>query len=107
MDRFEELAAIFELVAEIAGVADEHASLRPLTDACGWGRRDTNAPLLPSGVRHGVPYGISFVLGAGAPEVRVFVEPQAEPASLAAYREASARVAPRMPQWPCRPSLCS
>jgi hypothetical protein len=93
MDRYEELASTFERVAAICGVSDERCVLRPLTDACGWGRRAVSSPLLPSGVRHGVPYGISFVLGAGAPEVRVFVEPQAEPASLAAYREASARVA--------------
>lgn len=93
MDRHEELAETFARIAGAAGIRDDHGVLRPLTDACGWGRRDTGAPLLPSGVRHGVPHGISFVLGAGAPEVRVFVEPQAEPASLATYREASARVA--------------
>ena len=72
MDRFEELAATF---TRIAGKRED--VLRPLADACGWGRRLTSEPLLPSGVSHGVPYGISFVIGAGAPEVRLFVEPQA------------------------------
>lgn len=77
MDRFEELAATFSRVAAIAGAEADPAVLRALADACGWGRRLTTEPLLPSGVSHGVPYGISFVVGAGAPEVRVFVEPQA------------------------------
>lgn len=93
MDRYAELVATFERVADVAGVGDRRDVLRELTNACGWGRRAVDAPLLPSGVRHGVPYGISFVVGAGAPEVRLFVEPQAEPASLPSYREASARVA--------------
>lgn len=80
MDRFEELAAAF---TRVAGRREE--ILRPLADACGWGRRSTSEPLLPSAVSHGVPYGISFVLGAGAPEVRVFVEPQAGHARVADF----------------------
>lgn len=77
MDRFEELAATFARVAAIAGVELDLAVVRQLADACGWGRRETTEPLLPSAVSHGVPYGISFVLGAGGPELRLFVEPQA------------------------------
>jgi hypothetical protein len=85
MDRHEELAATFARVAAIAGVADQDAVPRALTGACGWGRRDVNAPLLPSGVSHGVPYGISFVVGAGAPEVRLFVEPQGDPRAISDF----------------------
>jgi len=93
LNRGDELLQSFAKVAAIAGAEDEHGALRPLLDACGWGTRDVGEPLLPSGVRHGVPFGVSFVIGEGAPEIRVFVEPQDDPPSLASYMNASRRVA--------------
>ena len=92
MNRADELLEAFERTSGVVGSGDPTGVLRPLVEACGWGTRAIEAPLLPSGVRHGVPFGISFVLGAGAPELRVFLEPQDEPPSGASYWRASERV---------------
>jgi hypothetical protein len=56
---------------------------------CGWASRQTITPLLPSGVSHGVPWGLSIVVGEGAPELRVFLEAQSDPPSAATYARAA------------------
>lgn len=92
MKRVDELLEAFERTNDVVRAGDRTGVLRPLALACGWGTRAIDAPLLPSGVRHGIPFGISFVLGKGAPELRVFLEPQADPPSPSSYWAASERV---------------
>lgn len=89
--RADELVGAFARLASALDVDDPDAALvRALAVRCGWGARPLDAPLLPSGVRHGVPWGVSMV--PGTRELRVFVEAQAEPASLASYAGAAAGV---------------
>lgn len=95
--RADEMIEPFVRLAATAGFddascAEAELTLRALAHECGWGPRATTAPLLPSGIRHGAPWGLSFVLGAGAPEVRMLVEAQAEPATAASYWSAVRRV---------------
>lgn len=80
LDRFDALAGALAIDATPARPIVHEVARR-----CGWGARTTAEPLLPSGIRHGVPWGLSMVLGAGAPEVRLFVEAQHDPPSAAAY----------------------
>jgi hypothetical protein len=94
--RYEELEAPFARISRAVGLERGLGSrlslLRELTSLCGWGERSVDRPLLPSGIRHGAPWGVSMVVGAGAPEVRVLVEAQHDPPSARAYWEAGARV---------------
>lgn len=92
--RADEMIAPFVRLRDALGLsldADE-ITLRALAHVCGWGARATTSPLLPSGIRHGAPWGLSMVLGAGAPELRMLVEAQAEPASAASYWRAVGHV---------------
>jgi hypothetical protein len=66
--------------------------VRALAQACGWGARSNEAPLLPCGVSHGVPWGVSLAITPAGVEPRVFVEAQADPPSPAAYWRAAAEV---------------
>jgi hypothetical protein len=90
--RFDELAAVLSRAADALGMTAPLPLVRELAARCGWGERDVSQPLLPSGIRHGVPWGVSLVVGAGAPELRVLVEAQHDPPSARAYWEAGARV---------------
>lgn len=85
--RADELVAAAAALAPIVGVSAAVLPLvRELADAAGWGGRATSARLLPSGVSHGVPWGLS--LAVGVPALRVFIEAQADPATLAHYTDA-------------------
>lgn len=77
IDAFVRLA---DAIGEPAGAA---TVVRELAARCGWGERPISAPLLPSGISHGVPWGVSLAIGS--PELRVFVEPQDPSGTLAAY----------------------
>lgn len=92
--RADEMIAPFARLRDALGVSfdGDETALRALARVCGWGDRTTTSPLLPSGIRHGAPWGLSMVLGAGAPELRMLVEAQAEPASAASYWRAVGEV---------------
>ena len=91
--RWDELAAPYDRLAAALGTGEHRAVLERLVVRCGWGARSTREPLLPSGVRHGVPWGLSVAMSPGAPpELRVFLEAQCEPASAAGYWAAGERV---------------
>jgi hypothetical protein len=91
--RWHELAAPFERLAELLEV-DDRDLLARVVARCGWGDRTITAPLLPSGVRHGVPWGLSLAMTPEASELRVWLEPQADPPSEAAYRAAGEALFP-------------
>lgn len=79
LTRADELLAAFdELAAALATPARDRDLIRELALRAGWGARAITAPLLPSGISHGVPWELSVAIGS--PELRVFVEPQADPA---------------------------
>ncbi len=83
--RWDELAAPFDRLAVELGVGDR-ALLAAIVARSGWGTRAVTAPLLPSGVRHGVPWGLSIAMMRDAPsELRVFLEAQADPPGRDAY----------------------
>ena len=85
--RWDELAAAFDRLAsafEIAG----HDELAAIVARSGWADRPITAPLLPSGVRHGVPWSLSVSFGA-VTSVRVWLEAQADPPSAGAYLAAA------------------
>jgi hypothetical protein len=85
--RWDELANAFDRLAgafEIAG-RDELAAI---VARSGWAERPITAPLLPSGVRHGVPWSLSIAIGA-VTSVRVWLEAQADPPSTEAYLAAA------------------
>ena len=93
--RWDELAAPYDRLAAALGVGggDDRALLARLVARCGWGARATSEPLLPSGVRHGVPWGLSVAMSPGAPpELRVFLEAQCAPPSADGYWAAAGRV---------------
>jgi len=84
--RWDELAAPFDQLAGAFGVgAGDRALLAKLALRGGWGARPVTAPRLPSGVRHGVPWGLSVAMTSpaaeGVADVRVFFEAQADPPS--------------------------
>lgn len=88
--RWDELAEPFDRLSRALGVGDrEH--LRSIVDHVGWGARSVDEPLLPSGIRHGVPWGLSLstTLAAGSTpamtDLRVFLEPQSGPPSRDGY----------------------
>ncbi|MDB4964059.1 MAG: hypothetical protein JWP01_4058 [Myxococcales bacterium] len=86
--RADEIAASYQrLAAAIGADARDVDVVRELAIRCGWGARSTAAPLLPSGMSHGVPWGLS--IAAGQPELRVFVEAQADPAGPTSYWDAA------------------
>lgn len=83
MTRGDELAIAFARLAaafEITG-----PELAAIVARSGWAARPVTAPLLPSGVRHGVPWSLSISVSANHVEVRVWLEAQAEPATPASY----------------------
>jgi hypothetical protein len=85
--RWDELAFAFDRLAgafEIAG-RDELAAI---VARSGWAERPITAPLLPSGVRHGVPWSLSIAIGE-ITSVRVWLEAQADPPSSDAYLAAA------------------
>ncbi|MEP6863082.1 MAG: hypothetical protein ABJE66_20820 [Deltaproteobacteria bacterium] len=85
--RWDELAAAFDRLAsafEIGG-RDELAAI---VARSGWAERSITAPLLPSGVRHGVPWSLSISVGE-VTSVRVWLEAQADPPSAEAYLAAA------------------
>jgi hypothetical protein len=85
--RWDELAAAFDRLAgafEI-GHRDELAAI---VARSGWAERPIAAPLLPSGVRHGVPWSLSIAIGE-VTSVRVWLEAQADPPSAESYLAAA------------------
>jgi hypothetical protein len=90
VSRADELVAA---VAAIGGEEDERELARELAVQCGWGERDVRMPLLPSGVSHGVPWGVGLAIEAGARcERRVFVEAQTDPPSPDSYWQRASSV---------------
>lgn len=86
--RWDELATAFDRLAasfELAG----HDALANVVARSGWATRPIDAPLLPSGVRHGVPWSLSISCTPEGVSVRVWLEAQAEPASEAGYLAAA------------------
>jgi hypothetical protein len=89
--RADELVAAYRRLATALACERHHVELvRDLAICCGWGSRSTLDPLLPSGIRHGVPWGLSTA--PGSRELRVFVEAQADPPTLASYRSSARSV---------------
>ncbi|MEO8554149.1 MAG: hypothetical protein ABI678_29440 [Kofleriaceae bacterium] len=86
--RGDELATAFARLAT-AFELDGRESLAAILARSGWGERPVAAPLLPSGVRHGVPWSLSISTTPGAVQARVWLEAQADPASQAAYLAAA------------------
>jgi hypothetical protein len=79
--RLDALCARFEAVARaigIANVSEQSHRLRALCAPNAWAQRTVDQPLLASGLGHRTPTGLSVVCGEGAPELRVFLEAQAE-----------------------------
>lgn len=90
--RADELVSSFDALADALGEpARDRELVRALAVCCGWGARDSGAPLLASGVRHGVPWGVSTAIGTR--ELRVFVEPQSDPPAIEGYWRAAHDVA--------------
>ena len=89
MTRGDELADAFGRLATRLEV-DDREVLAQVVARAGWGARPITAPLLPSGVRHGVPWGLSIAMTPEATELRVWLEAQADPPSPAAYLAAGA-----------------
>lgn len=86
--RADELLAAYDALATRLGTPPRDRELvHTLATRAGWGARPTHAPLLPSGISHGVPWELSRV--AGSRELRVFVEAQADPPGPAAYWRAA------------------
>lgn len=85
--RWDELAAAFDRLAGAFAI-DDRDELAAAVARSGWGNRSIAAPLLPSGVRHGVPWSLSVALGERT-HVRVWLEAQADPPSPAAYLAAA------------------
>ncbi len=90
--RADELASAVEQLAGACGEPIDRALVYELADRCGWGARPTTAPLLPSGISHGVPWGLSLAIERGGIELRLFVEAQADPPSQRSYWDAAANV---------------
>jgi hypothetical protein len=86
--RADELLVAYDaLAAHLSTPARDRDLVRSLAIRAGWGARPLHAPLLPSGISHGVPWELSCV--AGSKELRVFVEAQADPPSADAYWRAA------------------
>ena len=90
--RADELASAVEQLAGACGESIDRVLVYELADRCGWGARPTTAPLLPSGISHGVPWGLSLAIERGGIELRLFVEAQADPPSQHSYWDAAANV---------------
>lgn len=84
------------LAADLGVDADHRAracqTCAAMIEASGWFHRDPRGPSWPSGISHGRPYGHSFVLGAGAPELRWMLEAQDADTSALGYWSAGQRV---------------
>ena len=91
--RWDELAAQLRPLADAFALGDL-ALARDLADRAGWGQRPVDAPLLPSGLRHGVPWGVSLAMSTSTTALRVFLEAQADPPSPAAYLAAARTLIP-------------
>ncbi|HET9990864.1 MAG TPA: hypothetical protein VFQ65_20175 [Kofleriaceae bacterium] len=85
--RWDELAAAFDRLAGAFAI-EGRDELAAVVARSGWGHRPIAAPLLPSGVRHGVPWSLSVALGEHT-HVRVWLEAQADPPSPPAYLAAA------------------
>lgn len=77
---FDRLAGAFEIT--------QRDELAAIVARSGWAARPITAPLLPSGVRHGVPWSLSLAIGE-VTSVRVWLEAQADPPSADAYLAAA------------------
>ena len=109
--------ALVELRALARAIGAEHhaprwaAAFADLAAPCAWWRRPAAAPPLPSGVSHRRPFSFSITLDgvtldsvtldgvtldASPPQLRFFLEAQAEPPSADAYWRAGAAVTARM-----------
>lgn len=86
--RGEELATAFGRLAGAFEI-DGREELAAVVARSGWAARPTTAPLLPSGVRHGVPWSLSIASTQDHVEVRVWLEAQADPPGEAAYLAAA------------------
>lgn len=88
--RADELVSAVERLAGAIGIEPGAAAelARAAAMRGGWGPRAVTAPRLPSGLSHGVPWGVSLAIGE--PELRVFLEAQADPADRASYLRAAA-----------------
>jgi hypothetical protein len=86
--RADELLVAYDaLAARLGTPARDRDLIRALAVRAGWGARSVHAPLLPSGISHGVPWELSCV--AGSQELRVFVEAQSDPPSPLGYWQAA------------------
>ncbi len=90
--RADELVAACDRLAGACALPIDLTFVRELAKRCGWGTRSTTAPLLPSGVSHGVPWGLSIALEPSTVELRLFLEAQHDPASPETYRQAASDV---------------
>ncbi len=90
--RADELVSASERLAGACGVPIDRALVHALASHCGWGARDTTSPLLPSGVTHSVPWGLSLAIERSTIELRLFVEAQTDPPSQLGYWQAAANV---------------
>jgi hypothetical protein len=91
--RWDELAAPFDALAAELRVDADRELLARIVQRCGWGARGVDEPRLPSGVRHGVPWGLSVARTEGEPpELRVFLEAQCAPPTADGYWTAAERV---------------
>ena len=86
MTRADELLLAYRTL----GAPREEAFVRALAQRAGWGARPTSAPLLPSGVSHGVPWELSIATPSS--DRRVFVEAQSDPPTPEGYWRAAAEV---------------
>ncbi len=74
--RADELVASSDRFADACALSIDRSLVHELAIACGWGARSIAAPLLPSSVSHGVPWGLSIAIERSALELRLFLEPQ-------------------------------
>jgi hypothetical protein len=88
--RWDELAAAFDRLAGAFAIgAADRDELAAVVARSGWGTRPITAPLLPSGVRHGVPWSLSIAIAGTDTQVRVWLEAQADPPSAESYLAAA------------------
>lgn len=91
--RGDELLAAFDELAAKTGAGDRDF-LTGVLARSGWANRPVSAPLLPSGVRHGVPWALSVSLRDGEVEPRVWLEAQCDPPSAGGYLAQARRMLP-------------
>ncbi|HEY0253180.1 MAG TPA: hypothetical protein VGC41_16715 [Kofleriaceae bacterium] len=93
MTRGDELLAAFDELSELCGAGDRAILVDALARS-GWADRPITAPLLPSGVRHGVPWALSISMTGDELDLRVWLEAQCDPPSPAGYLAAAKRMLP-------------